>query len=133
MSDFTSAPWEVADGIVVCQGGSDTGPGPILFVLRAPMGTSKPYPHELLAEYADTIVKAVNNHEPMVKALGHVAELFDTLAQTMDRWATQSQTGGWSTHQVDENIKRANDCRRYAAHIRSALPSTDLISPARHT
>ena len=72
---------------------------------------------------ADFILTAVNNHVPMVKSLEQCAKLFDTLAQTLDRWATQSQTGGWSTHQVDENIKRANDCRRYANTIRSALPS----------
>lgn len=71
---------------------------------------------------AALIVTAVNNHAPMVKSLEHCAQLFDTLAQTIDRWATQSQTGGWSTHQIDENMKRANDCRRYAAQIRSALP-----------
>lgn len=75
------------------------------------------------AEVATRIISAVNNHMPMMKSLEHCAKLFDTLAQTMDRWATQSQTGGWSTHQVEENIKRANDCRRYAAEIRSAVTS----------
>jgi len=77
------------------------------------------------AEVATRIISAVNNHIPMMKSLEHCAKLFDTLAQTMDRWATESQTGGWSTHQVDENIKRANDCRRYAAQIRSAVTSKE--------
>lgn len=78
--------------------------------------------HETLAN-ATFIVTAVNNHAPMLKSLEHCAQLFDTLAQTMDRWAIESRQGGWSTHQVDENRKRADDCRRYAAQIRSALPS----------
>lgn len=73
------------------------------------------------------ICKAVNNHAPMVKSLELCAQLFDTLAQTMDRWATQSQVGGWSTHQVDENMKRANDCRRYAAQTRLALSDSSGI------
>lgn len=71
---------------------------------------------------AALIVEAVNNHTPMIASLTHCAKLFDTLAQTMDRWATESREGGWSTHQVEDNRKRADDCRRYAAHIRSALP-----------
>lgn len=75
------------------------------------------------AKVANLIIASVNNHLPMMKSLEHCAKLFETLAQTMDRWATESQTGGWSTHQVEENIKRANDCRRYAAQIRSAIPS----------
>lgn len=68
------------------------------------------------------IVKAVNNHAPMVRSLEQCAQLFDVLATTMERWATESREGGWSTHQVAENRVRAGDCRRYAATIRSALP-----------
>ena len=74
---------------------------------------------------AALIVAAVNNHAPMLKSLEHCAQLFDTLANKMDRWATESLNGGWSTHQVDENRKAADDCRRYAASIRSALPNGD--------
>lgn len=79
---------------------------------------------EEIPSYADGdfILRAVNNHAPMLKSLEHCVRLFDTLAMTMDRWATDSREGGWSTHQVEENRKRADDCRRYAASIRSALP-----------
>lgn len=70
------------------------------------------------------IVTAVNSHAPMLKSLEQSAKLFDVLAQTMDRWATESREGGWSTHQVADNRKRADDCRRYAAHIRAALTSS---------
>jgi hypothetical protein len=65
---------------------------------------------------------AINNHAPMLKSLEHCAGLFDTLANKLDRWATESRQDGWSTHQVEENRRTADDCRRYAASIRSALP-----------
>lgn len=77
---------------------------------------------------APVIVAAVNNHAPMLKTLGHCAQLFDTMAQTLDRWAIESREGGWSTHQVQDNRKRADDCRRYAASIRSALPNGERQS-----
>lgn len=68
------------------------------------------------------IITAANNHAPMLKTLEHCAALFDTMAVKLDRWATESRDFGWSTHQVDENRKTAEDCRRYAGHIRAALP-----------
>lgn len=40
------------------------------------------------------------------------------LADRLDRWAHQSRVGGWSTHQVDDNIEAANDCRRIAAELK---------------
>lgn len=49
------------------------------------------------------------------------AVFFDVLGNTLDEWAEQSRKGGWSTHQVEPNIARANDCRRQAAHLRSFL------------
>lgn len=72
---------------------------------------------------ATLIIEAVNNHAPMLKTLEHCAKLFDVLADRCDRWANESRSGGWSTHQVEDNIKTANDCRRYAATIRSAVPN----------
>lgn len=77
---------------------------------------------------ADFIIAAVNNHSPMLKSLEQCAKLFDVLAIKLDRWATESQTGGWSTHQVTENLKTAADCRRYAATIRSALPDQAKVT-----
>lgn len=44
----------------------------------------------------------------------------DTLADRLDRWASQSQSGGWSTHQVSANTAAADECRRMAARLRSA-------------
>jgi hypothetical protein len=77
-------------------------------------------------EDADFIIAAVNNHESMLRSLEQCAKLFDVLASTMERWATESREGGWSTHQVSENRVRAADCRRYAATIRSAIPKGRL-------
>jgi hypothetical protein len=74
------------------------------------------------ASVATLIITAANNHAPVLKTLEHCAALFDTLAVKLDRWATESRSGGWSTHQVDENRKTADDCRRYAGHIRAAIP-----------
>lgn len=49
------------------------------------------------------------------------AAFMDRLANTLDEWAVQSRSGGWSTHQVDANAKEANECRRRAAQIRAAI------------
>jgi hypothetical protein len=49
------------------------------------------------------------------------AHFLDGLANDLDSWAEQSRSGSWSTHQVQDNIARANDCRRRAAVIRKLL------------
>lgn len=43
------------------------------------------------------------------------------LADRLDGWAGQSQASGWSTHQVAANREAADDCRRVAANIATAL------------
>jgi hypothetical protein len=40
-------------------------------------------------------------------------------ADQLDRWAEQSVSGGWSTHQVDPMRARANWLRRESARLRS--------------
>lgn len=55
-----------------------------------------------------------------VSAIGS-AEFLDKLANTLDGWAKQSRTGGWSTNHVEANIQAANDCRRRAAEIRIVI------------
>lgn len=42
------------------------------------------------------------------------------LADRLDGWAAQSESSGWSTHQVEANREAANDCRRAAANIAMA-------------
>lgn len=49
------------------------------------------------------------------------AQFLDVMANTLDDWAEESKYGGWSTHQVNTNIARANECRRMAAHIRRVI------------
>jgi hypothetical protein len=46
------------------------------------------------------------------------------VADQLDRWARQSQTGGWSTHQVDP-------MRRLAANLRAYTGRRDAIAKAR--
>lgn len=48
------------------------------------------------------------------------------VADQLDRWALQSQTGGWSTHQVDP-------MRRLAANIRAYTGRRDAIAKARRS
>lgn len=42
-------------------------------------------------------------------------------ADLLDRWAVQSQDGGWSTHQVDPMRKRASELRTAAIRADLAL------------
>jgi hypothetical protein len=59
--------------------------------------------------------------EKLRRKLNDTAQFLDVMANTLDEWAEQSRSGGWSTHQVEANRSRANECRRQAAHIRSIL------------
>lgn len=47
-----------------------------------------------------------------------VVDFLNDLANTLDRWADESRSGGWSTHQVEANRKKADECRRMAAQIK---------------
>lgn len=49
------------------------------------------------------------------------AAYLSTVADQLDKWAHESKTGGWSTHQVVPNIALANSCRRMAARLRGAI------------
>lgn len=43
------------------------------------------------------------------------------MADQLDEWAQQSRTGGWSTHQVDPMIRKANELRQQAARLRLSI------------
>lgn len=45
----------------------------------------------------------------------------DEAADTCDRWAEESRSGGWSTHQVKANRELADTLRRKGAKLRAAL------------
>jgi hypothetical protein len=54
-------------------------------------------------------------------ALGGAVKQLEAVADKCDRWAEQSQSGGWSTHQVHDNRRTADSCRRIAARLRASL------------
>lgn len=51
--------------------------------------------------------------------LSIAAAYLNTVADQLDKWAEESRSGGWSTHQVEANIALANSCRRKAAQIQT--------------
>lgn len=55
----------------------------------------------------------------MAALVDHAASYLDLLADRLDLWAVQSCEGGWSTHQVEDNRKTADGCRRQAANLRA--------------
>lgn len=57
----------------------------------------------------------------MTAVLEHQIAFLEVIADRLDKWASDSRSGGWSTHQVDANISTANDCRRQAAQLRALL------------
>lgn len=57
----------------------------------------------------------------LIAALQFAAEQKDRDANQLDRWAEQSRTGGWSTHQVEPMTKLADKLRREAAGIRGTV------------
>ena len=50
------------------------------------------------------------------KPLGVIRDMADQL----DRWANESRSGGWSTHQVDPMRRKADELRRFVALAREA-------------
>lgn len=60
-----------------------------------------------------------------VQLLLATISFLEEMADRLDQWAVDSQTGGWSTYQVEPNIKSANDCRREAAKLRNAIREID--------
>jgi hypothetical protein len=67
------------------------------------------------------IMRAADFGNRLAEPMSVAAQFLDDLANTLDRWADASLTGGWSTHQVDSNRAQANECRRKAAQLRAAV------------
>ena len=55
-------------------------------------------------------------------------ELIEKSAEESERWAMQSKTGGWSTHQVDANLGLASRLRMFLAESKSREPTVDCPS-----
>jgi hypothetical protein len=60
-------------------------------------------------------------HDDVLKLLSNAAMVLDNEANLLDDWAAQSLFGGWSTHQVEPQRKRADELRRESARIIVAL------------
>lgn len=54
-------------------------------------------------------------------AIADAAAYLSTLAEQLDKWAEESRTGGWSTHQVTGNTAMADSCRRMADKLRRTI------------
>jgi hypothetical protein len=52
------------------------------------------------------------------EALSRHIKFLEDLANTLDDWAKQTMSGGWSTHQVEDNRRQADNVRREAAALR---------------
>ena len=69
---------------------------------------------------SDNAATYAENHR-LRHAIGAAADHLNGLADMMDKWAEQSRSGGWSTHQVDANRKAADEARRCSAQLRRQL------------
>lgn len=83
---------------------------------RAPFGSIRNASNSEIAgrvfrEDAERILALRDSHTELI------AEL-EAAADQCDRWAKQSQSGGWSTHQVEANTKLADRLRRVAANAK---------------
>lgn len=65
------------NGFIICKGSDPLHPGEILFCLRAPLGTSRPTSDEDLNRWGREIVRAVNSHTDLLKALEGIEPMFD--------------------------------------------------------
>ncbi len=68
-------------------------------------------------EALDEVVRLQNLVAAKNLILKQGVRILSETADLCDRWADESQTGGWSTHQVKANIEAANTCRRAAAAL----------------
>lgn len=53
-------------------------------------------------------------------------DYLEKLAETLEGWARESHQYGWSTHQVDANLREANERRRRAYRLRRSVTARPL-------
>lgn len=85
----------------------------------------KVFPNLHGTDKVSTCPTCSNSHSQLVEALKRSAKEHDDMAALLDAWARESVDGGWSTHQVDANRKRADQCRRLSADARAALKAAE--------
>lgn len=64
--------------------------------------------------------------EPLRKAIA----LLDSEAALLEAWAAESRAGGWSTHQADPQIRRADALRHEAVRLRAAITKSEAATPS---
>lgn len=91
-----------------------------------------PFPAEpmLLAHFCCASIETEQNRvnarliasaPELLRVAKDAADFLLRTARVLDEWAVQSQNGGWSTHQVEGNLRVANDCRREADCIQRVI------------
>jgi hypothetical protein len=133
VSDATQTPWAVHlpsqgdggagphDRVIVgriCEPSDDDEGGTCVVVAHV---KGSPTAGGIPAANADLIVRAVNSHAAMLAELVDVAASLELHAELLDRWAAESRSGGWSTHQVDAQRQKADTFRKQAAQVRRTI------------
>jgi hypothetical protein len=65
--------------------------------------------------------RLISSAPELLRVAKDAADFLLRTARVLDEWAVQSQNGGWSTHQVEGNLRVANDCRREAYCIQRVI------------
>jgi hypothetical protein len=65
------------------------------------------------------------NAASIMAALKRSAQEHLDMASLLDAWARESVEGSWSTHQVDAQRRRADQCRKYAADALAAIAKAE--------
>jgi hypothetical protein len=65
--------------------------------------------------------RLISSAPELLRVAKDAADFLLRTARVLDEWAVQSQNGGWSTHQVEGNLRVANDCRREADCIQRVI------------
>jgi hypothetical protein len=110
VSGHTPTPWVIPqgedNGHVVCIGDDPKNPGRILFILRTPSGTSDVLTFEELSAHAAFIVRAVNSHEALVRAMDECQRALAMMVQPSAIKATSSMNA-WTIAVMAEASARA--------------------------
>lgn len=54
----------------------------------------------------------------LLEQIDATVNFLDELGERLDKWASGSIEGGWSTHLVEANRRAANECRAHASNLR---------------
>jgi hypothetical protein len=77
--------------------------------------------HDVSPEVERANAAVLASAPELLRVAKDAADFLLRTARVLDEWAVQSQNGGWSTHQVEGNLRVANDCRREADCIQRVI------------